>query len=86
VVPKEDLGLAQENDRRRREQRILVGEGGLIKSNAVRRWPKAMRFPVFGVGSLQRLDAKVGVVSARKPPSQYIACCPRVKRGQHAIV
>ncbi|UWR51366.1 IS3 family transposase [Phaeobacter inhibens] len=45
VVSKEDLGLAQENDRLRREVRILKEERDIPKkSNAVLREPKAVRF------------------------------------------
>ncbi|MGA9412839.1 MAG: IS3 family transposase [Roseobacter sp.] len=45
VVSKEDLSLAQENDRLRRENRVLKEEREIFKkSNAVLRGPKAMRF------------------------------------------
>ncbi len=45
LVSKEDLSLAQENDRLRRENRILKEEREILKkSNAVLRGPKAMRF------------------------------------------
>jgi transposase-like protein len=45
VVSKQDLGLAQENDRLRRENRILTEERDILKkSDAVLRKPKGVRF------------------------------------------
>ncbi len=44
MVSKEDLGLAEENDRFRREVRILKEERDILKSNAVLRASKAVRF------------------------------------------
>jgi transposase len=41
VVSKEDLGLAQENDRLRRENRILKEERDILKSHPVLRGSKA---------------------------------------------
>ena len=44
VVSKEDLDLAQENERLRREIRLLKEEGNLKKGHPVLCGPKAMRF------------------------------------------
>jgi putative transposase len=44
VVSKEDLSLAQENDRLRREIRLLKEEREILKSHPILRGSKAMRF------------------------------------------
>ena len=48
VVSKKDLSVAQENDRLRRESRILKDEREILKKgNAVLRVPKALRFKLI---------------------------------------
>ena len=74
VVSKEDLSLAQENDRPRRENRLLNGEGNLQKGPPVLCEPKATRFrlskntePAFQQIACAMLLVSAPVVYVRSP-------------------
>ena len=57
VVSKEDLGLVQENDRLRRENRILKEEREILKKATVRR--PAGEWDIHREGSLQAKSREV---------------------------